>query len=195
VDSGAEKSIISRSLVPEAILRPCNTQLKSVSGDEIKTFGQCFLRLGVKQLRREYPTSFIVADVKPILGADFLTQHGLTLDMKSKSLHDPLTSLTAKLVASEGTMHGIKASDETETHSILKNFPRLAQAPDYTNIPIVDVYHKIVTKGSPVFCKPRPLSPAKLEVAKKEFDGLIKLGIVQRSSSPWASPLHMVKKI
>jgi len=45
-----------------------------------------------------------------------------------------------------------------------------------------------------VFCKPRPLSPAKLEVAEKEFDGLIKLGIVQRSSSPWASPLHMVKK-
>ncbi|KAJ8395636.1 hypothetical protein AAFF_G00031170 [Aldrovandia affinis] len=34
----------------------------------------------------------------------------------------------------------------------------------------------------------------KLAVAKAEFDSMEQLGIVRRSSSPWASPLHLVPK-
>ena len=42
--------------------------------------------------------------------------------------------------------------------------------------------------------RPRRLDTAKLEAAKKEFRTMEEMGIVRRSSSPWASPLHMVKK-
>ena len=35
----------------------------------------------------------------------------------------------------------------------------------------------------------------RLEAAKKEFAELEKQGIIPRSSSNWASPLHMVKKV
>ena len=44
-----------------------------------------------------------------------------------------------------------------------------------------------------MFSKPRPLSTMKLDSAKREFDYLLKLNIVQPLSSPWASPLNMVK--
>ncbi len=48
--------------------------------------------------------------------------------------------------------------------------------------------------GPPVFAKARRLDPDKLEIAKKEFESMEKAGIVRRSTSPWSSPLHMVKK-
>lgn len=56
------------------------------------------------------------------------------------------------------------------------------------------VLHHISTSGLPVHAWPRWLNPAKLAVAKAEFANMEKLGIVRRSNSPWASPLHMVPK-
>jgi hypothetical protein len=38
------------------------------------------------------------------------------------------------------------------------------------------------------------LEGAKLEATRKEFEAMEREGIVQRSTSPWASPLHMVPK-
>ena len=56
------------------------------------------------------------------------------------------------------------------------------------------VQHFLVTEGRPVTAKYRRLDNDRLEAAKKEFAELEKQGIIRRSSSNWASPLHMVKK-
>ena len=56
------------------------------------------------------------------------------------------------------------------------------------------VEHHIVTSGRPVTSKFRRLDNIKLAAAKAEFLQLEKEGIVRRSSSEWASPLHMVQK-
>ena len=40
----------------------------------------------------------------------------------------------------------------------------------------------------------RPLNPEKLEIAKKEFEKLVKLGICYRGKSEWASPLMVAPK-
>jgi len=57
-----------------------------------------------------------------------------------------------------------------------------------------NIRHVIQTTGRPVTAKFRRLDPEKLQDAKKEFFQMEKDGIIQRSKSPWASPLHMVKK-
>ena len=54
--------------------------------------------------------------------------------------------------------------------------------------------HHIQTTGPPLASKFRRLDGVKLAAAKAEFLQLEKEGVVQRSSSPWSSPLHMVKK-
>ena len=54
------------------------------------------------------------------------------------------------------------------------------------------VIHHIVTSGRPVAAKYRRLDPVCLKAAKEAF--LEKQGIVRRSDSQWASPLHLVKK-
>jgi hypothetical protein len=56
------------------------------------------------------------------------------------------------------------------------------------------VEHHIVTSGRPVTAKFRRLDSTKLAAAKEEFSKLEAEGIIRRSSSCWASPLHMVKK-
>ena len=57
-----------------------------------------------------------------------------------------------------------------------------------------DVVHHIETEGRPVTAKYRRLDSDRLAAAKAEFLSLEKQGIVRRSDSSWASPLHMVKK-
>lgn len=56
------------------------------------------------------------------------------------------------------------------------------------------VEHYIPTVGPPVYARARRLDSAKLAIAKEEFATMERLGIVRRSNSPWASPLHMVTK-
>jgi hypothetical protein len=45
-----------------------------------------------------------------------------------------------------------------------------------------------------LFAKARRLDPDKHRIAEAEFRALEKAGVVRRSKSPWASPLHMVPK-
>ena len=57
-----------------------------------------------------------------------------------------------------------------------------------------DIVHYIETTGPPIKQRPRRLSPEKLAVLRKELSQLEQLGIIRRSSSPWGSPVRMVKK-
>ena len=58
----------------------------------------------------------------------------------------------------------------------------------------MELTHKIITKGHPVFARPRRLAPDKSVTAKREFDEMIKLGVIEPSDSEWSSALHMVPK-
>lgn len=65
---------------------------------------------------------------------------------------------------------------------------------DINKKPCNEVMHHIITKGQPVFSKPRRLSPENLSAAKAEIQDLLKKGICRPSRSPWASPLHIIRK-
>ena len=54
--------------------------------------------------------------------------------------------------------------------------------------------HHIITKGPPVFARPRRLSPEKAAEEKKQLDELLALDIIRPSSSNWSSPIHLVPK-
>ncbi len=77
---------------------------------------------------------------------------------------------------------------------ILDEFPEVANASKVLPPSSHGVEHFISTKGPPIASKFRRLNAEKLQAAKAEFKQLEREGIVQRSTSPWASPLHMVMK-
>jgi cleavage and polyadenylation specificity factor subunit 1 len=57
-----------------------------------------------------------------------------------------------------------------------------------------DVVHFIRTSAPPIASRFRRLEGAKLEAARKEFEAMEREGVIERSTSPWASPLHMAPK-
>ena len=57
-----------------------------------------------------------------------------------------------------------------------------------------DLQHHIKTVGPPLSSRFRLLEGSKLQAARAEFDQMEKDSIVHCSTSPWASPLHMVPK-
>ena len=54
-------------------------------------------------------------------------------------------------------------------------------------------YH-IATSGPPVHARVCRLGNDILSAAKAKFEDPERLGIIRRSSSPWSSPLQIVKK-
>ncbi len=78
---------------------------------------------------------------------------------------------------------------------LLKKHSSILRTRDVMPKPTHGVEHHIHTGSHPpVFAKARCLYPQKLEIAKLEFKKLESAGIIRRSKSPWASPLHMVPK-
>jgi RNase H-like domain found in reverse transcriptase/Reverse transcriptase (RNA-dependent DNA polymerase) len=77
---------------------------------------------------------------------------------------------------------------------LLNEFPAVLN-PSKQLLPVKhDVMHHIETDGQPATAMYRRLDPAKLVAAKAEFAELERQGVVCRSNSSWASPLHMVRK-
>ena len=84
-----------------------------------------------------------------------------------------------------------------EFQQLLGDFPDVTNKDDIKFAqanPAHRVAHHILTAGPPVSAKARRLDPEKLEAAKAEFAAMEQAGIIRRSDSPWASPLHMVAK-
>ena len=192
IDSGAECSLIPSNFVPSTLITPSSINLTGVNGSPLSVQGVFSTSICVPQLRREYPVNFVVTNLCPILGADFIANARLQLDMHAKLLFDVDTSLSAELKPSDSLPTQVRVTNSVP-HA-LEKFPILTTAPDYHVVQKDGVRHHIETTGGPIHFKPRPLNPEKYKAAKEEFDKLLRLGIVRRSSSSWASPLHMVRK-
>ena len=77
---------------------------------------------------------------------------------------------------------------------LLGQFPELTR-PTTKGEPVKHgITHKKVTKGYPVFARPRRLSPDELVTARRDFNEMIKLGVIEPSDSEWSSALYMVPK-
>ena len=148
-------------------------------------------------LKREYPWTFIEADVKqPIIGADFLIHYNLLVDLRSRCLRDMRTGLAIAASLSSITPLSLNRVDtvQNEYTKLLGQFPELTRPTTKGETVKHGITPKIVTKGHPVFARPRRLAPDKLVTAKREFDEMIKLGVIEPSDSEWSSALHMVPK-
>jgi hypothetical protein len=90
-------------------------------------------------------------------------------------------------------LQSIPDSVPIDVKILLQKFPSILITGDVKPTPTHGVEHHINTNSHPpVFAKSCRLDLEKLEIAKAEFKKLKSAGIIGRSKSPWASPLHMV---
>jgi hypothetical protein len=194
VDTGAEISVLPASARDRRSERtgPC---LIAANHTAIHTYGNRSIPLEFNT--RRFDWSFTLADVpQPLLGADFLRANNLLVDLRSKKLVDAQTyaSVSCGHVAGHAPHLSAISTIDNEYAKILADFPAVT-TPTFSHATVKHgVEHYIPTEGPPVYAHARRLAPDKLALAKYEFYKMEQMGIVRRSNSPWASPLHMVQK-
>ena len=193
VDTGAEISVYPASM--EDRKRATQAPLRAANSSLINTWGKRNIRLTLG--KRSYWQEFILAEVtRPILGANFFATNFVLPDLARKRLLDGSEDDWAS-----GTPGGAKVicqvsegEEKNEFHELLNEFPSILTTNFHSKANKHKIFHYIPTSGPPVFAKPRRLDESKLASAKKYFKEMEELGIVRRSNSPWASPLHVVPK-
>ncbi len=138
------------------------------------------------------------------MGADFLQCTKATIDFSSGCVSFPSASspLPPSPIPSSPTSPTFSAAAvqlpshlPADVAALLSRYPSVT-SPSTTHWPqpAHTTTHPIHTTGPPLSARARRLSAAQLDIAKSTFEELERLGIVSRSQSPWASPLHMVPK-
>ena len=235
VDTGSVYSIVPF----QSAERPQGPLIITANGQPVKCWGsvQRTLKIG----GQNYTWNFLQAAISfHIVGADFLSHYGLSVDLKnlrllaeSGSRYSLKAAPVGSVFASIGlqganasthlvhngsrdgsssalphrlTLSGSSSSAHQESADSTQCRPRptyqeiLQEFPEVVNpskkLPRVkhQVEHHIETVGRPVSAKYRRLDTSKLQAAKAEFLEMERQGIVRRSNSSWASPLHMVRK-
>ena len=195
IDTGAAVSILLKSCANRILDADC-LLLVAANNTTINTYGNSKRVVDVG-LKCDYPWTFIVADVQqPIKGADFFIHYNLLVDLRSRCLGDMRTGLAIPASLSSIRPLSLNRVDtvNNEYTKLLGQFPELTRPTTKGETVKHGITHKIVTKGHPVFARPRRLAPDKLVTAKREFDNMIKLGVIEPSDSEWSSALHMVPK-
>ena len=204
VDTGAVYSVLPfTSSEP-----PFGPEISSASGTAIPCWGR--VEWAIQTGSNTYVWNFLRAAVSfPILGADFLESFNLMVDLNQLRLvaeDGSALKLSAPPPGSTFAAIGIRpARPSSQLLAGVESSPPvykelLEQYPDVLNpskkLPTVihSVEHFIETEGRPVSSKYRRLDSSKLAAAKAEFRELEAQGIIRRSNSSWASPLHMVRK-
>lgn len=193
-DTGAQRSVIPAS-VAEVTAGGWGVPLTTATGTPIRTYGSRSVTLHFGGQRFNW--DFVTADINfSLLGADFLCAHGLLVDIKNERLVDALTFSSFACTRGDAAYRGLSGSlsGADEFVRLLADFPDLTKPTFSAPSAKHGVEHHISTTGQPVYSRPRRLNPDKLAVAKAEFANLERLGIVRRSDSSWASPLHIVAK-
>ena len=201
IDTGSCISILpySHEFLPH--IRSTAVSLTNASGKPIRCYGEIDVDLGLRHVRRSFLWSFVIADVvHPILGTYFLATNNLLVDCKNKLLIDSLTQCRIPLQTASVPLSSIFVNlnlVDPRVRPLLVKYPVLTSPLQVskTSNNSISVSHHIDTGDTrPICFKPRPLTGSKLQAAKDEFQFLLNAGIVQRSNSPWASPLHLVPK-
>ncbi|CAH8602890.1 unnamed protein product [Schistosoma mattheei] len=195
VDTGAEVSVVPPVSNETRNIDTALT-LKAANKSDIKTYGKRKVTLNFGRTT-SFRWEFIIADVSvPIIGIDFLKNFDLLVDTRRNRLVNGDHSVVIRGVTTDHTsMNLVVSKDKSEPYrSLLNEYADLTKV-SYDNRDLKHtVQHHIITKGPPTKSRPRRLDPKRLNVAKREFEKLTKLGIIRPSNSPWASPLHMVSK-
>ena len=192
VDTGASCSVFP-STSSNLVHGP---PLRSASGQAIATAPPAMRTVHFGHRRYRFP--FVpAAVVSPILGFDFLARFKLLVDPLRRRVLDAFSLQPIDAPALPGLPSPlIAALTTTPPHfrALFTEFPSVFAPPAHAPTPPHGVEHHILTTGPPVFAKARRLDPEKLRIAEDEFSKLEAAGVVRRSDSPWASPLHMVPK-
>lgn len=138
-------------------------------------------------LRKEFCWIFLVVELLyPILGADFLSNFNLLVDVRKQRLVDGYTSLSTPACVSTNVlfiMAFLIAAIGNQFHSLLASFPELVD-PMFKSVKVMhSTCHHITMSRPLVFTHPRHLVLGIFKRIKFEFEHVLQLGLIHPSTS------------
>lgn len=125
-----------------------------------------------------------------ILGADFWRRLGIVPDLRHGHWHFADSSVNASISSLADSSHLTPEQHRQLDDLIEELFTRMPERLGCTTL----VEHKISTTAEPIKQRFYPISPALQKQVYKELDDMLAQGIVEPSTSPWSSPIVMVRK-
>ncbi|GFW01229.1 retrovirus-related Pol polyprotein from transposon 412 [Trichonephila clavipes] len=195
IDTGANVSIIrndlAQKLKEKLIWTPPRVVLQTVTGEKIDIHGK--LKVKIQFGDTTYQHAVYVADIADpfILGLDFLKEHGFTLDFNKNELRSIHEEVTIFKIEHRTESIRQKSSAERLFQEFEDVFSRNSSDIGHTTV----TQHRIDTADHP----PIKQHPRRLPFAKQEEVGTLlremqENDIIEPSSSPWASPIVLVRK-
>lgn len=162
VDTGADVSVIpKKTLVRRAT--PSETKLYAANGTPIITYGDRALTLNLSLCRA---WRFVIANVQQaIIGANFLKNFNLLVDLRGRRLLDGPTKLG--VTGSLSVCHTPSLSTVVHDNSYKQILQEFITVTRPTNIQ-QNVQHYIITKEHPVAERAHRLSPIREKAARTE---------------------------
>ena len=173
--------------------------MQAANGSDIPCYGLTDRQVCIAD--REFNFTFIIADVRQsILGADFLDRFYLAPNHRDQCLIDlndySIIDVGEKCDTQPNRVTNINFVDQKSNpfYQLLDSYSSLS-TPCFTPKDVSHgVKHHIPTNCHPIQSKARKLNPEKLEIAKREFQKLVDLGVCYRGKSEWSSPLMVAQK-
>ena len=192
VDTGAARSVLPHfSTAP-----PSGPRLVGADGKFIASWGSRTVPLMFGSRRFSHTFTLAAVD-RPILGFDFFAANRLLVDAAARQVlsADSLQPLdSSALLPAPSALVAALLPVAPAYRSLLAEFPSIVGDSLSHASPAHGVAHSIETTCRPLSAKARRLDQDKLRAAEAEFRRMEAAGVVRRSNSPWASPLHMVPK-
>lgn len=196
LDSGATSTIIGGP--GWEILRKFNLKLncdkvvscKVANGQSCSSIGSVDLPIKLEN-RVKMVSAIIVPDLPHtlILGVDFWRKFGIVPDIGNGSwVFQRDAEVTVDAIASE--KHLTAEQSRILNKVVQEAFTNMGDELGCTTL----VEHEIKTSSRPIKQRYYPVSPVMQDHIDRELDSLLEQGIVEPSTSPWSSPILLVKK-
>mgnify|MGYP003460826171 FL=1 len=176
------------------------TTLRAANNSHIPVFGKRICKFTLDPFKKQFLWQFTVADVsQPILWAHFFAAHSILINCKNQKLfqrYEDILDHNHSLKFHGNIITSVHHSNlQHQIYKLFHHFKETGNQLLNKKISQSKTFHHIpVRLQLPCRARPRELAPERLTIAKKEFFELERAGVIRRSSSPWASPLHMVAK-
>ena len=217
LDSGASCSVISREHVKlDNILPEQGTQLINADSRSFTPLGTTSITVTLEQFSVNH-TFFVVnkLSVPVILRCDFMSKHGLVLDIQSRTayqmssghkmnLDTHIAKLCAPLIIDDELPQALpfKNTDPCALDLPKTDHPSIAQVVEVykslfsQQIGQTNITHHIIETGNaaPVKIPPRPIPFHYVDKVQKQLADMVNEGIIRPSSSPWCAPAVYVPK-
>ncbi|XP_077528399.1 uncharacterized protein LOC144140084 [Haemaphysalis longicornis] len=198
IDCGSDICCFPGTFLHDKRLCP-SFELSAANHSSIKTYGSLRLNINFKNLCRDFPWNFVIADVpEPIIVSEFLAYYNRLPDCRYDRIIKATTGLSTpgqRATTQQPNVKALTIGNQSPYHAILAEFSHLTRPSGRPREVRYSTVHYIrTTPGPPGSCCAHRLAPDRLRIAQAEFEAMLREGTSCRPEGPYASTLHLVPK-